>query len=100
MAHYSAALCHLGNISYRLGQPMSFQDKPSGLGDNAEVQASFEALRDNLKAVNISLDSGATYQLGRTLTLDPQTERFTNDDEANALLTRPYRTPFVVPETV
>jgi predicted dehydrogenase len=100
VAHYSAALCHLGNISYRLGQPASFQDKPSILGDNAEVQASFEALRDNLKAVNISLDASTTYQLGRTLTLDPQTERFANDEEANALLTRPYRAPFVVPETV
>ena len=70
------------------------------LGDNAEVLASFEALRDNLKAVNISLAEGTTYQLGRTLTLDPHTERFTNDEEANALLTRPYRAPFIVPETV
>ena len=62
--------------------------------------ASFEALRDNLKVVNISLGEGTTYQLGRTFSLDPQTERFTNDEEANELLTRPYRAPFVVPETV
>lgn len=100
VAHYSAALCHLGNISYRLGQPAPFQEKPGLLGDNAEVVASFDALRDNLKAVNISLGEGTTYQLGRVLTLDPKTERFTNDEQANALLTRPYRAPFVVPETV
>jgi hypothetical protein len=37
---------------------------------------------------------------GRTLQFDPQTERFAHDDEANLLLTRPYRAPYVVPEKV
>ena len=39
-----------------------------------------------------------TYQLGRVLDFDPQTERFISDDEANSLLSRDYREPFVVPE--
>ncbi len=99
VAHYSAALCHLGNISYRLGQPVPFRDKPALLGDNAEVAASLEAIRENLQAVNIKLDEN-TYQLGRVLTIDPKTEKFVGDDEANQLLTRPYRKPFVVPEAV
>jgi hypothetical protein len=54
--HYTAALIHLANISYRLG--------------------------------------------GRSLTFDPVTEKFVNDNEANAMLTRQYRKPFVVPEKV
>ena len=83
-------LCHLGNISYRLGQSTSFQEKPGLLGDNAEVLASFAALRENLQAVNVQLGRARTYQLGRVLTLDPQTEKFANDEEANKLLTRPY----------
>jgi len=29
--------------------------------------------------------------------MDPQTERFVDNDAANALLTRNYREPFVVP---
>jgi hypothetical protein len=91
-------LCHLGNISYRLGQPVPFREKPGLLGDNAEVVESFDAIRDNLKAVNIQLDGDNTYQLGRVLTLDPQTEKFVNDEQANALLTRPYRAPFTVPK--
>jgi len=40
------------------------------------------------------------YRTGRTLNFDPQTERFHSDDEANRLLTRPYRQPYVVPEKV
>ncbi len=30
--------------------------------------------------------------------MDPKTERFLDNDQANALLTRDYRKPFVVPE--
>lgn len=39
-------------------------------------------------------------KLERSLEFDGENERFKNDDEANALLTRDYRPPFVVPETV
>ena len=54
--HLSTFLCHLGNISHRVG--------------------------------------------GRRLVLDGETETFVGDAEANALLTRKYRPPYVVPETV
>ena len=37
-------------------------------------------------------------KLGRTLTWDSEAERVAGDDEANALLARPYRTPWVHPE--
>jgi hypothetical protein len=40
------------------------------------------------------------YRTGRTLTFDPDRERFVNDREADALLTRPAREPFVVPRAV
>ncbi len=51
--HLSAALCHLGNISYRVG---------------------------------------------RSLQIDPATETILNDEAASALLTRPYRPGFDLPE--
>jgi hypothetical protein len=41
-----------------------------------------------------------SYRMGRTLQFDPETERFVGDSEADKLLTRPYRPPFVVPEHV
>ena len=39
-------------------------------------------------------------RLGRQLQFDPATEKFVGDDEANRMLTRNYREPFVVPEKV
>jgi predicted dehydrogenase len=41
-----------------------------------------------------------SYRLGRQLDFDPKTERFVNDKQADAMLTRKYRKPFVVPEKV
>ncbi len=41
-----------------------------------------------------------SYRLGRVLTFDPDAERFVNDPEADKMLTRNYRPPFVVPEKV
>jgi len=40
------------------------------------------------------------YRLGRRLEFDPARERFVGDEEADRLLTREYRKPFVVPEKV
>lgn len=44
--------------------------------------------------------ANVAYYTGRTLQFDPKTERFVGDDEANKLLTRPYRAPYVVPDEV
>jgi hypothetical protein len=41
-----------------------------------------------------------SYRLGRSLDFDPVEQRFVSDSEANAMLTRDYRKPFVVPEKV
>ena len=51
--HLTSALCHLGNIAYRLD---------------------------------------------RTVRFDPATETFPGDEQANAMLTRDYRRPYVVPQ--
>ncbi|MBQ18835.1 MAG: dehydrogenase [Planctomycetaceae bacterium] len=97
--HYSSALCHLCNISYRLGASVPFNSKTGSLGDNKEVVASLEKIRDNVRTVGHKLEE-TTYFLGRSLQMDPKAEKFIDDADANALLTRNYRKPFVVPETV
>ena len=99
VAHYSAALCHLGNISYKLGESAEFNGKSRSLGDNKQVVAAFDNIRENLEVVGVNLDE-TTYQLGRKLEFDAKSEKFVGDDQANQLLTRPYRAPFIVPETV
>lgn len=105
VAHYSATLCHLANISYRLGKPAGFSQAESAAAKQAEseqqklVKESLERINANCKAVGIALE-GDAYTLGRTLDFDPAKEQFVGDDDANKLLTRPYRAPFVVPEKV
>jgi hypothetical protein len=41
-----------------------------------------------------------SYRVGRMLKLDPKTGRAIGDNEANALYTRDYRKPYVVPDKV
>jgi hypothetical protein len=41
-----------------------------------------------------------SYRLGRELRFDPALRRFTADEEANRLLAREYRQPFVIPARV
>jgi predicted dehydrogenase len=40
------------------------------------------------------------YRVDRVLEFDPATETFPHDEQANALLSRKYRAPYVVPEKV
>jgi len=93
-AHYSAALCHLGNISYRLGQQVPFIPEKKSFGDNKEAYESLARMEQHLAKDNgLKLDA-STYCLGRKLTIDPSTETFVNDTEANGYLSRKYRKPF------
>jgi len=89
----------LANISFRLGEPAQFNKKAKMIGDNKVVVDSFETLKENLKAVDIDLTE-TTYTLGRVLEMNPKTEKFIGDEEANRLLTREYRQPFEVPKLV
>lgn len=40
------------------------------------------------------------YRLGRVLTFNPKTEKFVDDKEADKMLTRNYRAPYVIPDKV
>jgi len=99
-AHLSAACCHLGNISYRLGQQVSGNTRPDVLDKHEEVAKSWETIQQTVKGT-LGLDlSKNTYQLGPMLKFDPGTEKFVDNPAADKLLTRPYRKPFIVPENV
>ena len=99
-AHYSAALCHLGNIAYRLGEQVPFSKKPDWLELHPEVAKSFDTIKGNLEtALKMDLKK-QKYQLGPELKFDPKAEKFIGNSKADEMLTRPYREPFVVPENV
>jgi predicted dehydrogenase len=95
--HYSAALCHLPNISYRLGEDVPFSRSSGAFGDDKEAYATIARMEEHLRENKVALD-GLNYRLGRKLTFDASSESFLGDPQANELLTRPYRAPFVVPE--
>ncbi len=99
-AHPSSACCHLGNISYRLGEQVSGTTRPDVLDKHEEIAKSWETIKQTVKGT-LGLDvSKGTYCLGPKLRFNPRTERFVKNRAANRLLTRPYRKPFVVPENV
>ena len=95
--HLSSALCHLGNISYRLGDEQPFGQKPKAFAKDKDAGDSFERMEQHLKDNKIDLDT-IKCRVGRKLDLDPTKETFLGDKEANAMLTREYRRGFEVPE--
>ncbi len=100
VGHYSAALCHLGNISYRLGSEATFADAAQALPQHETVAASWKALEEHLTgALGVNL-ADLRCTVGPKLAFDGGRERFRDNAAADQLLTRDYRAPFVVPEMV
>ena len=99
--HLSSALCHLGNISLSLGsnmpmpgvrkaaEKMSFQDDGGQTLDR--VLAHLNDNQVDLKEFPL--------RVGQGLKIDAAVEKFVDHDQANQMLTRQYRKPFIVPET-
>ena len=99
--HLSAALCHLANISYRVGEARPLAgDIPGFTGSAGEA---LDRMRAHLKANDVDLTK-ATGKVGPLLTVNPETGALTGTTEklaeANALLTRDYRKGFDPNEAV
>ena len=99
--HRSAALCHLGNISYLLGTRRLLSEFDAPFGEDEAANESFDRLQQHL-VDNALVPDQTSLTLGATLTFDSSAQQFTGHraTEANALLTRPDRKPFVVPRHV
>ena len=99
--HLSAALAHLANISYYLGE-----NNKVTVAQAKAVLAKIKSRDDNLATLNRTVqhfkDNGVDLDktpmsVGPLLAFDPQKEVFTNSAEANKILHRQYREPFVCP---
>jgi predicted dehydrogenase len=99
VGHVSAGLCHLGNISYRLGKETDFDAKLGKLSGNEFGTESLARMAEHLKDSGIKFD-GKNLRVGRKLEFDGKTESFVKDADADAMLTRNYRKPFNVPDKV
>ncbi|HEX5273633.1 MAG TPA: Gfo/Idh/MocA family oxidoreductase [Gemmataceae bacterium] len=97
--HLSSALCHLANVSYRVGSEQPYSKTSKAFGDDKAAAETLERTAEHLKDNRVPQD-GTNYRVGRRLTVDVKNEAFVGDKEADALLTREYRAPFVMPKTV
>lgn len=97
--HRSVLLSHLGNISFRVGQDVPFSHFSQPFTGDEVVRRSFEGMKRHLVIKGLGRDT-TPCRLGRSLRFDARAEKFVNDAEADRLLTRQYRAPFVVPDTV
>jgi predicted dehydrogenase len=95
--HISSALCHLGNISHRLGHA-STGEVGEKTKSSALLAEAHGRMIEHLKSNDVHL--GRTpLTAGVPLLVDAARERFTgvHAEQANEMLTREYRAPFVVP---
>ncbi len=91
--HLSSALCHLGNVSYRLGTVQPFENKVEAISGDKEAQATLERMLEHLKPYKKN-EGDQDLRVGRKLKIDADKECFVNDKEADAMLTREYRKGF------
>lgn len=103
VTHISSALCHTGLISHRLGKVMKDGEIRERIQHDKLLSERYAALAEHLGRNEVDI-SGAALTLGPWLKFDPKAERFTGngdiDAAANAMATRNYRKPYVVPAEV
>lgn len=96
--HYSSALCHVGNISLRLGEPMTGAEAKACFEGHRESLETCERFTEHLVQNNVDL-SKTKLLMGKQLKIDPHKEVFVGEfaDKANPMLTREYRKGFELP---
>jgi hypothetical protein len=97
--HISSALCHTGNISHRLGAKLAPGEIRDRIKADRDALPTFERMAAHLAANGVDIEKD-NLTLGLVLKMNPHKERFIDNKDANALLKREYRKPFVVPESV
>jgi predicted dehydrogenase len=106
---YSSYLTFLGKgrrpgpSKYVEGNPMMdtdhFRNWIAAIRSRKPEDLNAEILEGHMSAALNHL-ANIAYRTGRTLQFDPAAERFVGDDQANQLLSRPYRRPYAVPGAV
>ena len=93
--HISTSICHVGNISYRLGQRASVEEQRRQVGESGCWHAMFERYVRYLDGIGVDWNSST---LGPWIECDAANECVKDNDAANKLVRGAYRAPFSVPE--
>ncbi|MEN6426328.1 MAG: Gfo/Idh/MocA family oxidoreductase [Phycisphaerales bacterium] len=96
VGHISTAVCHTGNISYRLGKKVSSKRIRARLADTPLFLPMVERFLEHLTAHGIDVDA-RTVIMGPWLKIDREDERFQGSRAANRLARGTYRAPYTVP---
>lgn len=99
--HLSCGLVHMTNIAYRIGATTSPSVIRERMQEEKPLGEATERMLEHIRANNVDLTE-TPLRVGPVLKLDPKHERFVGpmSDAANALVSREYRNPFVVPNEV
>jgi len=97
VGHLSTAVCHAGNISYRLGEKASVKEMRAQVREVSLFGEMLERLLEHIKAHEIDVNAG-TVTLGPWLQIDRQNECFKDSEPANRLVRGFYREPYIVPD--
>ncbi len=93
--HRSTAICHVGNISYRLGRRASLEAQQKQLGELACWRQMHERYVNYLHDIGVC---AGLSTLGPWLECDAANECIKNNPKANEIVRGFYRPPFVVPK--
>lgn len=95
VGHLSTRICHVGNISYRVGSPAPVQQQRAAVKDTPLFAEMYDRYLEHLKGHEIDPN---TSTLGLWLECDNKNECFKDHTEANKLVKGSYRAPYAVPD--
>ena len=106
--HISSAVCHLGNLSFRLGADANRKEILEKIGDCKLAGETFERIEKHLSANEVDLNE-TPMKLGPWLTIDRQSDTISECDgktkgptftKAHDLAQGSYRKPFALGESI
>jgi predicted dehydrogenase len=93
--HHSTALCHLSNISYRLGRGQPADEMREKIKGQRDALRTFERMAEHLAANGIDLKK-TPATLGAVVRMNPLDEKIIEDDRAARLLRRVARPDYTI----
>lgn len=97
--HLSSALCHVGNISHRLGERQSAKDILQSLQTRSDLYEAVERMFAHLSANEVDIDR-PIVSAGAWIEIDSLSGDFVDNNSANDFRRRANLNSFSVPEVV
>ncbi|MBV5316089.1 MAG: Gfo/Idh/MocA family oxidoreductase [Prolixibacteraceae bacterium] len=99
--HLSTSICHMGNISYQIGELHPAKELIAQIRDNHYLYQVYLEMEEHLRKHGVDLAKEQII-IGKSLTMDSRTERFAGEHStmANLFIKDTYREPFIIPNQI